>query len=270
MQNNSQPTNSLPLQHMCEQVMALVRPVGDYMRTQRRSFGDVTISKKGIRDFVTEVDMRSEKQLVAGLQEILPEAGFVTEENTIEKVDLYYKWIIDPLDGTMNYVHGIPIYSISIALQQGNEFVLGVVYEVANDEMFYTWKGAPSFCNGQAIQVSGCATLQDALIATGFPYIRNEERTRGIAETLKYFLDNGRDIRRLGTAATDLCYVACGRQDVYYEGFLNIWDIAAGILILKNAGGVAVDFTGAEHYTQGRIVGTNPALLSAVLKGLQF
>lgn len=261
---------SLPLEDISHKVMALVKPIGAYMREQRKSFDGVAISKKGIRDFVTEVDMQSERQLVAGLRNIFPDAGFVTEENTVEQIDTYYKWIIDPLDGTMNYVHGIPIYSISIALQAGNKFVLGVVYEVANDEMFYTWQGAASYCNGKIISVSACHTLQDALIATGFPYIRNDRRTREISNTLKFFLDNGRDIRRLGTAATDLCYVACGRQDVYYEGFLNIWDIAAGILILQNAGGVAVNFKGEENYNEGRIVGTNPNLIGDVLRGISF
>lgn len=258
------------LAKLCEQVMDLARPIGVYMREQRKNFADVTVSKKGIRDFVTAVDMHSEKLLVQGLKELLPEAEFITEEKTVAQSTGALHWIIDPLDGTMNYVHGIPVYSISIALQQNDEIILGIVYEVAQDEMFYTWKGAPSYCNGKIIHLSDCNTLQDALIATGFPYTRFPERTEAIAKTVQYFLDNGRDIRRLGTAATDLCYVACGRMDVYYEGFLNIWDIAAGILIVKNAGGIAVDFKGTENYTTGNIVATSKLLLPDVLRGIYF
>ncbi len=266
MTNNISPD----LERLCEQVIAAVRPVGDYMREQRRRFNEVSIAKKGVRDFVTAVDMQAERTLVQALTAIFPEAAFITEENTIEQVERTYKWIIDPLDGTMNYVHGIPVYSISIALQREQEIILGVVYEVAHDEMFYAWEGSQAYCNGEVIRISDCAGLSDALIATGFPYIRHDARTRAIADTLKYFLDHGRDIRRLGTAATDLCYVACGRLDVYYEGFLNIWDIAAGVLIVQQAGGVAVNFRGERTYTDGTIVATSQLLLPDVLKGIRF
>lgn len=263
--------NTTPdLEQLCEQVIAVVRPVGDYMREQRRRFNDVEIAKKGVRDFVTAVDLHAERTLVQKLRDILPEAGYVTEEKTVEQYSHTYNWIIDPLDGTMNYVHGIPVYSISVALQHAGKIVLGVVYEVAHDEMFYAWEGSPAYCNGELIRISGCQELSDALIATGFPYIRHDARTRAIADTLKYFLDHGRDIRRLGTAATDLCYVACGRLDVYYEGFLNIWDIAAGVLIVQQAGGVAVNFKGEKRYSDGTIVASGSELLPAVLSGIQF
>lgn len=258
------------LKKLCFDVQEIVKPIGAYMRQQRQQFDQVDIAKKGVRDFVTAVDMHAERELVKALSALLPEAGFITEENTVEQLQKAYIWIIDPLDGTMNYVHGIPVYSMSIALQHNGQLVMGVVYGVAQDEMFYTWTGAPAYLNGELIRVSACNELQNALIATGFPYIRHAERTQAIANTLLYFLNNGRDIRRLGTAATDLCYVACGRQDVYYEGYLNIWDIAAGILIVQHAGGVAVDFTGGHDYSSGKIVATNRFILSDVLKGVQF
>ena len=260
----------MDLKKICEEVIRIAKPVGNYIKEQRTHFDDILIEKKGIRDFVTEVDKNSERALVAQLQLLLPEAGFITEEKTVEQSDKEFNWIIDPLDGTMNYVHGIPVYAISIALQHLNEMVIGVVYEMGNDECFYTWKGAPSFCNDKPIRVSTAAGLNDALIATGFPYLRNEERTTAIAKTLKYFLDGGRDIRRLGTAATDLCYVACGRLDAYYEGYLNIWDIAAGLLIVENAGGVVFNFEGNHQFNTGEIVACNPALKSSMLTGVQF
>lgn len=258
------------LEKLCLEVMEITRPVGEYIKKQRETFGDILIEKKGVRDFVTEVDTNAEKRLVNALKNLLPEAGFITEEKTVEQTDKEYLWIIDPLDGTMNYVHGIPIYSISIALQHKGEIILGVVLEVANNEMFYSWKGAKSYCNGKEIHISGCDNLGDALIATGFPYIRNDERTQKISETLKYFLDNGRDVRRLGTAATDLCYVACGRMDVYYEGFLNIWDIAAGIIIAENAGAFVSDFNGQRHFHEGKVVATIPGIKESVLRGVKL
>ncbi|MBP9796597.1 MAG: inositol monophosphatase [Chitinophagales bacterium] len=260
----------MDLQNLCFEVIEIVRPIGAYIKQQRENFQDILVEKKGVRDFVTEVDTNAEKRLVTALSKILPSAGFITEEKTVEQSDKEYLWIIDPLDGTMNYVHGIPIYSISIGLQYKNEIILGVVFEVANNEMFYSWKDAPAYCNGKTIHISGCNNLGDALIATGFPYIRNNERTQKISETLKYFLDNGRDIRRLGTAATDLCYVACGRMDVYYEGFLNIWDIAAGIIIAENAGAFVSDFKGERNFHSGQIVATNPDIKDTVLKGVSL
>ncbi len=258
----------MELEKICFEVIDILHPIGAYIKEQRTHFEDIVIEKKGVRDFVTEVDTTAEKRLVIALKQILPEAGFITEEKTIEQSNEDYIWIIDPLDGTMNYVHGIPVYAISIALQFKGEIVLGVVFEIAHNEMFYSWKGTDAFCNGKKIQVSGCATLSDALIATGFPYIRNDNRTTQIANTLKYFLDNGRDIRRIGTAATDLCYIACGRMDVYYEGFLNIWDIAGGIIIVENAGGFVSDFIGTRDFYAGKIVATNPKIKEAVLKGV--
>lgn len=256
------------LEKICFDVISIVKNVGVEIHAAQKRISEIVIEKKGVRDLVTEVDMNAEKKLVKQLQLLLPDAGFITEEKTIAQSDKDYNWIIDPLDGTMNFVHGIPAYCVSIALEFKHEIILGVVYEIVHDEMFYSWKGSPSFCNKKEIVVSNCSTLQDALIATGFPYIRNDERTTKISETLKYFLDNGRDIRRIGTAATDLCYVACGRMDVYYEGFLNIWDIAGGIIIVKNAGGFVSDFSGGDNFNLGQIVACSPQIKDKVLTGV--
>ncbi len=256
------------LEKLCFAVIEIIKPIALNIKEVRNNFADVIIEKKGIRDFVTEVDTNAEKALVIALGNLLPEAGFITEEKTVAQSDKQYNWIIDPLDGTMNYLHGIPAYSVSIGLQFEHEIVLGVVYEIVHNEMFYSWKDAPAYCNDNIIHVSDCDTIQNALIATGFPYIRNSERTQKIADTLKYFLDNGRDIRRIGTAATDLCYVACGRMDVYYESFLNIWDIAGGIIIVKNAGGFVADFSGQADFTKGQIVACTHAIKLDVLNGV--
>jgi len=255
---------------VCERAIPVIKEAGAYIRSRQLAVKTLQINKKGVRDFVTEVDMQAERFLVEHLHNILPEAGFITEEKTIEQNRQAYNWVIDPLDGTMNFIHGIPLYSISVALQQGEEIVLGIVYEIVHDELFHTWLNNKSYCNGVEIHATVCAEMKDALIVTGFPYIRNDDRTTSLAAALKYFLDNGRDIRRLGTAATDLCYIACGRMDIYYEGFLNIWDIAAGILILKNAGGVVVNFNGEAEFSSGNLVATNDVLLNQALAGVEM
>ncbi|MEZ5014319.1 MAG: inositol monophosphatase family protein [Chitinophagales bacterium] len=255
---------------LCKDAMHIIRETGNYIRERRKQFASVSIAKKGVRDFVTEVDTYSEKVLIEKLGALVPGSTFIAEENTVEAHVSEYTWIIDPLDGTMNYVHGIPVYAISVALQENGKTIVGIVFEMVQDEMFCAWEGSDAFCNGEKIQVSGCAQLKDALIATGFPYIRTPERTRALANTLQYFLDEGRDIRRLGTAATDLCYIACGRLDVYYEGYLNIWDIAAGIFIVQQAGGVAVNFKGQTDFSEGNVLAANPALIETSLQGIQF
>ncbi len=257
------------LEKLCIQAIAIIKPVGNFIRQKRKNNASYKIEKKGERDFVTEIDKLAEEKLVAGLKNIFPEAGFITEENTIGQSDTDYKWVIDPIDGTTNFMQGLPINAVSVALMHKKEIILGIVYEVTMNEIFYTWKNAKSYMNGKQIHVSKCDDVANAVIATGFPYTRTK-RLKDIVATLHHFLKSCRDIRRLGSSATDLCYVACGRLDVYYEAYLKIWDIAAGILIVQNAGGVVTDFNGKVDYNKGKIVATNNTLLKKVLKGIEI
>ncbi len=257
------------LEQVTKQAVEYVKEAGIYVRSKHQFIRNLKIDDKGIRDFVTEADTNSEKMLVALLGKLLPQAGFITEEKTVAQTIKDYNWIIDPLDGTLNYIHGLPFYSISVALQYKSKLIAGIVYEVHNQEMFTTWLDGASYLNGEKIHVSACRNMQDAMVATGFPYIRNEN-TKAITQTLKYFLDNCRDIRRLGTAAMDLCYVACGRFDIYYEGFLNAWDISAGILIVRNAGGMVTNFKGEDNFEEGNLVATNQFLHTQTLEAIQF
>lgn len=255
------------LERICFQALPLIKKTGKYILRSRKGLQQSAISMKGVRDMVTEIDKQSEIRLVKSLHKILPAAGFITEEKTTDQTLREYNWVIDPLDGTTNFVFNTPITAISVALMHKSKIVLGIVYEITYDEMFYTWAHGAAYCNGEVIHVSTRVDFSKALVATGFPYSR-EKRIPGITKSITYFLENCQDIRRFGSAATDLCYVACGRFDIYYEGYLQIWDIAAGILIVKNAGGVVKNFEGKENYTYNCIVATNKHLLKKSLNGI--
>src|SRR5437879_10882281 len=158
------------LQNLANQVIDVSKEAGDFIRQERKSFDPDKIEYKGLNDLVSYVDKNAEKLIVTSLEKILPEAGFITEEKTRNKIADRYNWIIDPLDGTTNFIHGLPAYSVSIALKEYDELVLGVVYEINLDECFYAWKDAPAYLNGDEIKVSNTPTVSNSLIATGFPY----------------------------------------------------------------------------------------------------
>jgi len=196
----------------------------------------------------------------------LPESGFIAEEGTSSKHGERYNWVIDPLDGTTNYIQGVPIYAVSIGLLDGDELVVGVVYEVGLDECFYAWKEGGAYMNGEPIRVSERDDIHDALLATGFPYSNFDQLDEYLA-LLKWTMTNARGVRRLGSAATDLAYVACGRFDSFWEYDLKPWDVAAGALIVKEAGGVVTDFNGGSNYIfGGEIIASNTLLGDLMLE----
>ena len=225
------------------QVIEVAKQAGQFIRQERLNFSADKIEYKGLNDMVSYVDKTAEGMIVVALQKLLPEAGFITEEQTLNRTGERYDWIIDPLDGTTNFIHGLPVYSVSIALQEGSELVAGVVYEINQDECFYAWKGVPAYLNGKEIHVSKTATIAKSLLATGFPYYNFEKQLQYIA-LFTHLMRNCHGLRRLGSAAVDLCYTACGRFEGYYEYNLKPWDIAAGIVIVRQAGGTVVDFKG--------------------------
>jgi myo-inositol-1(or 4)-monophosphatase len=183
---------------------------------------------------------------------MLPEAGFITEEGTTgEPGDpTALNWIIDPLDGTTNFIHRLPIYCVSVGLAQGKTPILGVIHEPNLDEMFYAWKEGGAWCNGTRLQVSSVQKLNQSLLATGFPYYRFEKH-RLYMEILEVLMQKTHGIRRLGAAAVDLAYVAAGRFEGFYEYNLHSWDMAAGALLVQEAGGTVTDFKGGEDYLFG-------------------
>jgi myo-inositol-1(or 4)-monophosphatase len=180
------------------------------------------------------------------LQKILPEAGFIAEEGTAEAAE-ELNWVIDPVDGTTNFLHNLPIYSTSVALIKGEKLLSGVVYEINADECFYAHHESEAFLNGKTISVSETQNLKESLLATGFPY-HGELKMDRFMEMFKYFMGHSHGVRRLGSAAADLVYVACGRLEGFYEFNLNSWDLAAGALIVQKAGGQVSDFAGTDKY----------------------
>ncbi len=242
---------------LLEKTQEIAKEVGAFIRKERQGFNLKTVEHKGFNDLVSYVDKEAEKQIVDRLSLILPEAGFITEEGTNTTRQDQFNWVIDPLDGTTNFVHGLPIYSVSIALMEYEEVVLGVVYEVNRHECFYAKKGGGAFCNDTPIRVSQAGNLAASLIATGFPYYNFEQIDKYLA-ALKFLMSSTHGLRRLGSAAVDLCYVASGRIEGYFEYNLNSYDVAAGALIVQEAGGTVTDFAGGGDYIFGRnIVATN-------------
>jgi len=243
---------NLDLSAICHSTVALAKDAGTFIRKEAKGFDISKIENKGrSNDLVSYVDKETEKTLVAGLRKILPEAGFIGEEGTSEEGKDNLQWVIDPLDGTTNFLHGMPSYSISIALIQGNVILIGVVYEINLDECFYAWKDGGAFLNGNKITISPVQQLERSLIATGFPYSLRG-KTDQYFEIIKHMVNHSHGLRRLGSAAVDLCYVACGRFEAYFEFNLHIWDIAAGILLVKEAGGKVTDYSGGEDYLYGK------------------
>lgn len=237
-------------------VCGIAERAAGFIRKEAERFSSADIREKSAHNFVTYVDEQSEQLLIGELSKLLPGSGFIAEESPkLERRAL--NWVIDPLDGTTNFIHGLPLYCVSIALTEGDEVISGVVYEAGQRECFHTWKGAPSYLNGREIRVSGTAKVDDSLFATGFPYY-DYSRLDRYMEFFSHMMQHSRGIRRLGSAAADLAWTACGRFDGFYEYGLSPWDVAAGAIIVANAGGKVCDFRSGNDYLFGKeIVATN-------------
>lgn len=238
------------LKNLCSSVITIVKKTGDFIHKESLHFNRSEVEYKSYNALVSYVDKTAEIQLVESLKKLIPDAGFITEENTIKEQKKTYIWIIDPLDGTTNFVHNIPVYGISVALMYKNEIILGVVYEVNRKETFYAWKGSKSYLNGKVISVSKVDNLERSLIATGFPY-RDFGLMKSYMEAFTFFMKNTQGVRRLGSASIDLAYTACGIFEAFFEYGLASWDVAAGILIAQNAGAKISDFSGGNNYLFG-------------------
>lgn len=242
------------LKQLVQDVKKVAIETGYFLKNERAKFDRSAVQEKGPHDYVSYVDKASEERLVAQLSLLLPNAGFITEEKTTQQhAAEEYCWVIDPLDGTTNFIHDMAPYCVSIALRNSHEVLLGVVYEVCRDECFWAYKGGGAYLNEQAIRVSSIADFSQAQILLGFPY--DSERFRPVVLGLiaQMYGSVGAE-RLLGSAAAELCYVAAGRAEGRIEGLLGPWDVAAGTLILAEAGGTTTDFTGGDTYLNGREV----------------
>lgn len=240
------------LQQVDTQVMDICREVGEFIRTEGEAFDRTRIEQKdGFNNLVSYVDKEAERKLVTALRKVVPQAGFITEEGTVEQSRQHeYNWIIDPLDGTTNFLHGLPIFAISIGLTRGDETIAGVVHHIVRNECFHAVENGAAYCNDKEIRVSPLPSLQESLLATGFPYYHSKNQNSYL-EIIKDFLEKSHGIRRLGSAAIDLAYVACGRLEGFFEYNLNAWDVAAGAFIVQRAGGKVTDFKGGSNFLFG-------------------
>lgn len=257
------------LENICKDACQLVYEVGQFIRAESTKVAEISVEEKALNSLVSYVDKEAEMKLVKGLAALIPDSGFLTEEDTINLPDKDLEWIVDPLDGTTNFLYGIPTYSISVALKRENMLVIGVVYEVGRDEMFYAWEGSQAYINKSTIQVSNRANLKESLLATGFPSY-DYTHIKSYIEVMRYLMLNTRGLRRIGSAAVDLAYVAAGRFEGFFEYSLNPWDVAAGIIIIQQAGGKVTDFSGGDDYLYGgEIIATNGRLHEALLTTIQ-
>jgi len=239
------------------QVIDAAQRAGEWALSERAKFTADMVEVKGKHNFVSYVDKHCEAMLVEALGKALPEAGFIAEEGTGNSNAAGLNWIIDPLDGTTNYIHGLSPFAVSLALMEQDKVILGVVYEASLKECFWATENGGAFLNGNPIKVTATQKVNDSLIATGFPYY-DYSRISPFFQTMDYFMRNSHGLRRLGSAATDLVYVACGRFDAFYEYGLSPWDVAAGAFIVERAGGKVCDFKGGNNYIfGGEIVATN-------------
>jgi len=242
-----------------------VRNTAQWIGTQAGTLSAAQIHTKGRADFATDTDLGAERLLVQALNPLLPGAAFLTEENTVQQTQAEYRWIIDPIDGTTNFLHGLPCYSVSVALEHDGQLLWGCVYEITRNECFTAVRHRGALLNGNPIRISTCQSLQDALVATGFPYGR-PDWLMPYMNLAGQVQGSCHGIRRFGSAAVDLAYTACGRLDAYYEYNLNPWDCAAGVLLVREAGGVVAPFVPGQDpvFGRGLISGT-----SAVVTELQ-
>jgi myo-inositol-1(or 4)-monophosphatase len=247
-------TDNMHFNEICDNVCDIARIAGKFMSDERKNFSPDKIETKGVNDFVSYVDKKAEELIVERLSPLISGAGFLTEEKTVgQSRDNKYTWIIDPLDGTTNYIHGLSPYAVSIGLTEDGAPVLGVVYIASGDQCFYAWKDSKAFMNGEEIRPSTIESIKDSLAITGFPY-RLGKKIDNYMNLMKHLTFNSHGVRRLGSAAADLAYVAAGWAEVFYQTDLNPWDVAAGAFIVRQSGAIVNDFTGGDNYLFGQSI----------------
>lgn len=235
----------------------------------RHAFGGLAaVSKKGVVDLVTDTDIASERLLREAILAAYPDDAIVAEEGGVSSGSSGYSWLVDPLDGTTNFAHGYPAFSVAIAIVHQGQAVAGVIYQPVPDTCYWAERGAGAFCDARPISVSKAAEIGDGLLATGFPYNRREI-VDTLLEKVRRALLVAQGLRRSGSATVDLCHLACGAIDGYWEQDLNPWDWAAGALLVEEAGGGVTDFSGAPYTPASRsVVASNRLLHEALITNI--
>lgn len=260
------------LRDLTIQVCEVARQAGSYIRSERARFSVDKVERKHAHDYVSYVDKGSEQMIVGKLRELLPEAGFITEEGLATHSDEQMLWVVDPLDGTTNFIHGFAPYAVSIALIRGKKILIGVVYEICAQECFYAWQGGGAFVEVgdecEPLHV-GKSEIGDALLCMQLPY-NSDAYKPVIKKLIERFYGNVGSIRMIGSAAMALCYVAAGRLDAYAERYIGQWDYMAGALIVMEAGGRVTDYGGSDDFTEGdSVVATNGKVHDTLLEAVR-
>ena len=256
------------MQPMLNIAIRAARRAGTIVSRAQNRLYDLKIELKGHNDYVTQTDVEAEAAIIEVLNEAYPSHSIVAEESGSSGAS-DFKWIIDPIDGTLNFIHGFPSYAISIALQVKGRLEQAVIYDPTRDEMYTASRGAGAQLNGQRIRVSPRTELDSSILGTGFP-LRNKNKLPNYLLGFTTLLNKSADIRRTGSAALDLAYVACGRLDGYWEFDLHQWDIAAGALLVQESGGLIGDPEGGEtHMQTGNVVAANPKIFRQILTALR-
>ena len=254
---------------MLNTAIKAARRAGNVINRASLDLGQLTIGVKQQNDFVTEVDRAAEAIIIETLREVYPSHAILAEESGLSEQTSEFQWIIDPLDGTTNFIHGFPQYAISIALAHKGVLTQAVVYDPNRNELFTASKGGGAFLNDKRIRVSKCVKLEESLLGTGFPY-RMFDHVDTYLAIFKEMTKRSAGVRRPGAASLDLAWVACGRIDGFWEFGLSPWDMAAGALLILEAGGLVSDLAGDSNYLQtGNIVGGTPKVFNQLLQTIQ-
>jgi myo-inositol-1(or 4)-monophosphatase len=250
-------------------VQEIAKQAGHYLINEQQSFSRESLELKGKNDLVSYVDRNTEKIIFDGLQTLVPEAGFLGEETGISGSDAEWLWVVDPLDGTTNFIHGLPLFSVSIGLLHHNKPYLGVVYDPYREELFSAELNKGSWLNGVRIYTSPETSLERSLLATGFPYF-NFQQLPEYLSLLGDLMASCHGMRRMGTAAIDLAWTACGRFEGFFEYNLSPWDVAAGTIIVTEAGGIVNDFENNDNPLFGKqILASNKNIYKPLLEKIR-
>jgi myo-inositol-1(or 4)-monophosphatase len=256
------------MQPMLNIAIRAARRAGTIISRAQNRLYDLKIESKGLNDYVTQIDVEAEAAIIEVLSEAYPSHSIIAEESGSSGTS-DFKWIIDPIDGTLNFIHGFPSYAISIALQIKGRLEQAVIYDPTRDELYTASRGTGAQLNGQRIRVSSRTELDSSILGTGFP-VRNKTDLSNYLLGFTTLLNKSADIRQTGSAALNLAYVACGRLDGYWEFNLHEWDIAAGALLMQESGGLIGDPQGGEtHMQTGNVVAANPKIFRQILSALR-